>query len=54
MGKLGYGSEFHLLRWMGRHRKVFDARVSEKLSVSSVEWLDFQFDRDKEIPDIRI
>jgi len=29
MGKmaLGYGSEFHLLRWTGRHRNEFDKRV---------------------------
>lgn len=53
MGKLGYGygSEFHLLRWMGRHREVFNKRVCDKLGVSSVKWLDFKFDKDKEIPD---
>ncbi len=53
MGKLGYGygSEFHLLRWMGRHREVFDKKVCDKLGVSSIKWFDFKFARDNKIPD---
>ena len=53
MGKLGYGygSEFHLLRWMGRHRAEFDKRVCEALNVTDVKWFDFKFDRKREIPD---
>ena len=53
MGKLGYGygSEFHLLRWMGRHRAEFDKRVCEALNVTDVKWFDFKFDAKKEIPD---
>ena len=53
MGKLGYGygSEFHLLRWMGRHRAAFDERVCEALNVTDVKWLDFKFDPKSEIPD---
>lgn len=53
MGKLGYGygSEFHLLRWMGRHRTEFDKRVCEVLNVTDVKWFDFEFDSTREIPD---
>lgn len=47
MGKLGlgYGSEFHLLRWMGRHRDKFDTQVLTAMGKtgSRIRWLDFQF-----------
>jgi len=47
MGRMGsgYGSECHLLRWMGRHRNLFDLRVSEALNRRGqpIEWLDFPF-----------
>jgi hypothetical protein len=36
-----YGSEFHLLRMLGRHRRFFDTRVCEATGADSVEWLDF-------------
>ena len=41
----GYGSECHLLRWMGRHRKIFDGKVSGALGRPGepIEWLDFNF-----------
>ena len=34
MARMGYayGSECHLLRWMGRHRRAFDAAVGHGLS----------------------
>lgn len=53
MGKmaLGYGSEFHLLRWTGRHRLEFDLRVMEILKVDNITWLDFEFSGDKNSPD---
>jgi hypothetical protein len=43
---IGYGSEFHLLRMLGRHRHEFDAEVLHQLEadgvsgVRSIEWLD--------------
>lgn len=42
----GYGSECHLLRWMGRHRQAFDHAVLKALGVaeSRLEWKDFAFD----------
>lgn len=38
-----YGSELHLLRWMGRHRKKFLERVCESSRLSGVDMLDFNF-----------
>ncbi|WP_159085973.1 hypothetical protein [Flavobacterium faecale] len=48
---LGYGSEFHLLRWTGRHRNEFDKRVKELLHIDNISWVDFDFDKGKDIPD---
>ena len=41
----GYGSECHLLRWMGRHRNDFDREVLKALGAQDgrIEWLDFDF-----------
>jgi hypothetical protein len=36
-----YGSELHLLRMLGRHRKYFDRLVLSETAADSVEWLDF-------------
>ena len=58
MGRMGYGygSEFHLLRWMGRHRGEFDKRVGEVLGIgdAKIEWFDFDFDERKPIPDAEV
>lgn len=46
MGRIGngYGSECHLLRWMGRHRHAFDeAALMEIGKGGTIEWLDFEF-----------
>jgi hypothetical protein len=53
MGKmaLGYGSEFHLLRWTGRHRNKFDNRIKQLLNIDNVTWLDFDFSNDITEPD---
>ncbi len=55
MGKMGYGhgSEFHLLRWMGRHRDKFNEEVCKVIGVKgqNVEWFDFEFDDKNFIPD---
>lgn len=53
MGEMGngYGSECHLLRFMGRHRRVFNERVLEAVGGQSVDWLDFGFDPKKRWPD---
>lgn len=46
MGKmaLGYGSEFHLLRYLGRHRTCLDLKVQKLLDIDNLTWLDFDFD----------
>ena len=47
----GYGSECHLLRYLGRHRRAFDARVGAALGGQVLEWLDFHFDPGQVWPD---
>ncbi|MGO8988301.1 MAG: hypothetical protein ACLQGU_02915 [bacterium] len=58
MGKMGYGygSECHLLRWMGRHRKAFDVAVLSKIKRegSKIEWLDFEFKQGEMWPDAEL
>jgi hypothetical protein len=44
----GYGSEWHLLRWLGRHRADLTRRVIRVFrDAEAVEWLDFHFDPGK-------
>ncbi len=40
----GYGSECHLLRYLGRHRELFDGIVRREIAATAVRWLDFHFD----------
>jgi hypothetical protein len=40
----GYGSECHLLRFLGRHRDQFDRLVLSSTGAYTVRWLDFHFD----------
>lgn len=47
----GYGSECHLLRYLGRHREVFNARVLDAIGGEAVRWLDFGFDPARAWPD---
>ncbi len=47
----GYGSECHLLRFLGRHRSLLDKRVAEAVGASTVEWLDAPFKPEKKWPD---
>jgi hypothetical protein len=47
----GYGSECHLLRYLGRHRQHFDQRVRETVSCDAVCWLDYPPDPRREWPD---
>ncbi len=49
----GYGSECHLLRYLGRHRRKLDEAVLKEIGLHDkpewrIEWLDFGFDRRKE------
>jgi hypothetical protein len=47
----GYGSACHLLRYLGRHRRILDQRVGVALGGTLVEWLDFGFDPGQVWPD---
>ncbi|TGT35908.1 MULTISPECIES: hypothetical protein [unclassified Mesorhizobium] len=35
-----YGSEFHLLRYMGRHRNRLNEAVAKATGAEEIEWLD--------------
>jgi hypothetical protein len=47
MGEMGYGygSECHLLRWMGRHRHALDKSILDKIKRvdGRIDWMDFAF-----------
>ena len=47
MGRIGhgYGSEWHLLRYLGRHRAAVDRFVLDATGGEAIEWLDFGFNR---------
>jgi len=47
----GYGSEWHLLRHLGRHRAALNAAVLGKTGGEAVRWLDFPPGPDGEGPD---
>lgn len=46
MGRIGhgYGSEWHLLRYLGRHRNLLDKAVRDVTGCGPLVWLDFGFD----------
>ena len=39
----GYGSAWHLLRFMGYHRGEFDAAVLASTGGNTINWLDFHY-----------
>ena len=43
----GYGSECHLLRYMGRHRDTLDRAILAATGGSSIKWLDYPFDKSR-------
>lgn len=43
---LGYGSEYHLLRFMGRHRKDLDKAIKDELRIAGeIDWFDFKYNK---------
>ena len=40
----GYGSECHLLRFLGRHRRLLDREVMDAVGATDVRWHDYPFD----------
>ncbi len=46
MGKIGmgYGSEWHLLRYLGRHRQLLNCEIGKEMGGRVIEWVDFGFD----------
>jgi hypothetical protein len=45
MGKIGYGygSEWHLLRYLGRHRDTLNQQIINSIGGDEISWLDFNF-----------
>jgi len=45
MGKIGrgYGSEWHLLRYLGYHRTFLQNEIISKTGGDNIQWLDFKF-----------
>ena len=43
----GYGSECHLLRFLGWHRNELNAHVRKAIGCKEIKWLDFGFDSRK-------
>lgn len=39
----GYGSEWHLLRYLGYHREELNRRAATAIRATQIEWLDFSF-----------
>ena len=46
----GYGSEFHLLRYLGRHRHDLNQAVEEQTGGRVLDWLDCGFDQARRFP----
>ena len=47
----GYGSEWHLLRFLGYHRNVLDSAILRAIGGQGIEWLDFPFKQAKKFYD---
>ncbi len=47
MGKIGYGygSEWHLLRYLGYHRNYLSQEILDVTGGESISWLDFRFSK---------
>ena len=56
MGKMNanYGSELHLLRWLGRHRDAFNRKVYEATGLKVSRWLDFGFSTGDKTYDVEL
>lgn len=39
--RIGYGSEWHLLQFLGRHRNMLNEKVLKQTGAESVNWLDY-------------
>lgn len=39
----GYGSEWHLLRYLGYHRNYLNQEIDNQLGLKVIKWLDFNF-----------
>lgn len=47
----GYGSEWHMMRYLGRHRNALNSAIISRIGCSGIDWLDFPFDPNNRICD---
>ncbi len=40
----GYGSKFHLMRYLGRYRNLLNSQIEKETGGHVIEWLDFMPD----------
>lgn len=48
----GYGSEWHLLRYLGYHRQELNRAIERVTGGQVLDWLDFRFNRNKKFLDV--
>ena len=49
-----YGSELHLLRWLGRHRDDLTRKVEKATGLSNVQWKQFKFSAGSKALDVEL
>jgi len=50
----GYGSQWHLLRYLGYRRRRLDEKVTRATGAGNVEWLDFRFSEQQQGLDVEL
>ncbi|MBR3021385.1 MAG: hypothetical protein IKH59_03360 [Bacteroidaceae bacterium] len=46
--KIGYGSEYQLLRYLGHHRKQLNSIIQKTTGEESIEWFDYPVDLERD------
>lgn len=49
--KIGYGSEYQLLRYLGHHRKFLYEEITKVVGVGEIDWLDYPNDLNRDSRD---
>lgn len=49
--RLGYGSEFQLLRYLGHHRNYLNDAIRKEIGEGAIEWLDYPIDLNRDSRD---
>lgn len=49
--KIGYGSEYQLLRYLGHHRKFLYEEITKVIGSGEIDWLDYPNDLNRDSRD---